>query len=120
SSEGKEDARDKLMERFELDYEQAEAVLETKLYRLARMEIDGILDELNEKEGLAKALRILLADDDKLWGLIRDELEAIADAYSDRRMSTVSGPVEEKNFSEETYILEEDSFCIVTRQGWFK
>lgn len=120
SSEGKADARDKLMARFELDYEQAEAVLETKLYRLARMEIDSILDELNEKEGLAKALRVLLADDDKLWGLIRDELDAIADAYNDRRLSTVSGPVEEKNFSEETYILEEDSFCIVTRQGWFK
>lgn len=119
-SEGKADARDKLMARFELDYEQAEAILETKLYRLARMEITGIIDELNEKEGLAKALRVLLADDDKMWGLIRDELDAIADAYSDRRLSTISGPVEEKNFSEETYIVEEDAFCIVTRHGWFK
>lgn len=119
-SEGKADARQKLMDRFELDYEQAEAILETKLYRLARMEIDSILDELREKETLAEQLRVLLANDDKLWALIRDELEAIRDAYDDRRLSPISGPVEEKNFSEETYIVEEDAFCIVTRQGWFK
>lgn len=119
-SEGKADARQKLMDRFELDYEQAEAILETKLYRLARMEIDSILDELREKETLAQNLRTLLADDDKLWALIRDELDAIRDAYEDRRLSPISGPVEEKNFSEETYIVEEDAFCIVTRQGWFK
>lgn len=119
-SEGKADARQKLMDRFELDYEQAEAILETKLYRLARIEIDSILDELREKETLAKQLRLLLGNDDKLWALIRDELEAIRDAYDDRRLSPISGPVEEKIFSEETYIVEEDAFCIVTRQGWFK
>lgn len=120
NSEGKADARQKLMDRFELDYDQAEAILETKLYRLARMEIDSIMDELQEKEALAAKLRTLLADDDKLWALIRDELDAIRDAYSDRRLSPISGPVEEKSFSEETYIIEEDAFCIVTRQGWFK
>lgn len=120
ASEGKADARDKLMARFELDYDQAEAILETKLYRLARLEIDTIREELEEKERLAAALRTLLSDDEKLWELIQDELLAIRDAYNDRRLSPISGPIEEKTFSEEVYIVEEDAFCIVTRHGWFK
>lgn len=120
NSEGKADARDKLMARFELDYDQAEAILETKLYRLAKMEINVILQELKEKKALAKGLQSILNSDKKLWNLIRDELEAIADAYDDKRLSPIVGPVEEKTFSEETYIVQEDSFCIVTRQGWFK
>lgn len=120
SAEGKSDAREKLMTRFELDYDQAEAILEIKLYRLARLEIDIIMQELEEKEGLAADLRILLADDSQMWNLIRDELESIRDAYDDRRLSPISGPVEEVTFSEEAYIVEEDAFCIVTRQGWFK
>lgn len=120
ASEGKADARDKLMARFELDYDQAEAILETKLYRLARLEIDTIMAELEEKERLAAGLRALLGDEDKLWDLIRGELLAIRDAYADRRLSPISGPVEDKTFSEEVYIVEEDAFCIVTRLGWFK
>ena len=50
-SDGKADAAGKLMKRFALDEEQVEAILETKLYKLARLEIDAIRDELKEKLG---------------------------------------------------------------------
>src|SRR5262249_16993410 len=53
-SDGKADAAEKLMKRFRLDDEQADAVLETKLYKLARLEIKAILDELKEKKEEAK------------------------------------------------------------------
>ena len=120
ASDGKAEARDRLMARFELDWEQAEAILETKLYRLAKLEIDTILDELRAKEKEAKRLRKLLGDDELMWKLIRSELEQIRDAYADKRLSPLTGPAKEITFSEDVYIVEEDSFCIVTRQGWFK
>ena len=120
ASEGKKDARNKLMERFELDYDQAEAVLETKLYRLAKLEIEQIMAELEEKEAAAAAIRETLADQGRMWSLVRDELRQIQDAYGDKRLTSVTGPVEEIEFSEEVYIVAEDAFTIVTRDGWIK
>ena len=120
ASEGKADARTKLIERFELDHDQAEAILETKLYRLAKLEIDQILAELEEKEREAARLRALLADDGKLWDLVKEELEAIRAAYGDPRRTRVTGPVEEVQFSAEVYIVAEDAFTIVTKDGWVK
>ncbi|MCB9520791.1 MAG: DNA topoisomerase, partial [Myxococcales bacterium] len=119
-SDGKADARDRLMRRFELDYDQAEAILETKLYRLAKLEIDDILAELAAKEAEAAGIREILADDVKLWAIVRSELTAIRDAYGDARRTRVTGPIEEVQFSAEVYIVAEDGFVIVTRQGWVK
>ena len=120
SSEGKADAREKLMDRFELDHEQAEAILETKLYRLAKLEINAIREELEEKELRAAELRDLLGSKEKMWALIRQELSDIRAAYGDRRRSKVTGPKELESFSEELYIVKEDCFVIVTREGWCK
>ncbi|MCO4762184.1 MAG: DNA topoisomerase 4 subunit A [Myxococcales bacterium] len=120
ASDGKGDARDKLMARFGLDWEQAEAILETKLYRLAKMEIDLIRAELAEKRAEAARLRALLADAAQLWALVRDELSELKEAYGDRRRTKVVGPVEMEDFSEEVYIIAEDAFVIVTRDGWLK
>jgi DNA gyrase subunit A len=119
-SEGKNDARDKLMARFGLDWEQAEAILETKLYRLARLEIDAIRAELAEKEAEAAELRAVLGSETATWTLIRGELAQIADAYADERRSKLTGPVREQKFTEEVYIVSEDAFVIVTRQGRLK
>ena len=120
ASEGKADSRTKLIARFELDYEQAEAVLETKLYKLAKLEINQILEELGEKEAAAEAIRNLLADASKLWDLVKEELEQIRGAYGDPRRTRVTGPVEEVQFSAEVYIVAEDAFTIVTKDGWVK
>ena len=120
ASEGKSDARGKLIERFGIDHDQAEAVLETKLYRLAKLEIQQILDELADKEAQAAAIRALLADEDRMWNLIRSELQEIQDAFGDRRMTKVTGPVEDVEFSDEAYIVAEDAFVIVTHDGWIK
>lgn len=120
SSESKADARSKLMKRFELDWDQAEAILETKLYRLAKLEIESLRAELREKEAEAADLRTTLSSDTLTWALIRSELVSIRDAYSDPRRSKVTGPVEEVSFSVETYIVDEDTFVMVSRGSWFK
>ena len=61
-SDGKADAAAKLMKRFELDEVQIDAILELKLYKLARLEILLIREELREKRGRAKEIATILGD----------------------------------------------------------
>ncbi len=120
ASNDKADASQRLRHRFGIDELQADAVLEIKLYRLARMEIDAILAELAEKELLAQGLRDLLADEDARWTLIKDELRELKKKYSDERRSVIEGPDEVLEYSAEEYIIQEDVYAIVTRDGWVK
>ncbi|HSD86748.1 MAG TPA: DNA topoisomerase (ATP-hydrolyzing), partial [Kofleriaceae bacterium] len=65
-SDGKADAASKIMKRFELDAEQTDAILELKLYRLAKLEINVVREELEEKAAEAKRIQKILKSDDKL------------------------------------------------------
>jgi DNA gyrase subunit A len=121
ASDGKADAAPKLIVRFELSEIQADAVLETKLYRLGKLEIKDILAELKERKKRAKEIQALLADEPALWRIIGAELAQIAQTFGDRRRTKIGGvtaaPIE---FREEDYIVDEDSWVIVTREGWTK
>lgn len=119
-SEGKQDAAKRLIKRFELSEEQADAVLETKLYRLAKMEIQAIREELEEKRRQAAELQELLDDEDARWKLIRSELRAIKNNYADERRTEIAGPQAVIEYSEEDYIIDEDYYVIATRDGWVK
>ncbi len=120
ASENKSDAASRLMHRFGIDDIQAEAILEIKLYKLSRMEIDSIREELEQKEAMASELRKLLGDDQARWKLIRTELKEIRAKYAEDRRTTVSGPDESIEFSAEDFIVNEDVYIIVTNDGWVK
>ncbi len=120
SSKNKSDAAQRLMHRFRLDDVQADAVLETKLYRLSQMEIDAIREELAEKEEQAAELRALLDDEDARWTLVRSELREVKDRFADPRRSEIAGPDAQIEYTEEDYIIDEDVYVIVTRDGWVK
>ncbi len=125
-SDGKEDAAQKLMKRFGLDEEQVDAILEMKLYKLARLEILVIQNELKEKRAEAKRLADILDEahdyknQKKRWGIVKEELIAIAQQYGDKRRTKIGGHVEEVELSEEAFIADEDSHVILTRDGWVK
>jgi DNA gyrase subunit A len=120
ASDGKADAAPKLMARFSLTDIQADAVLETKLYKLGKLEIKDILDELKAKRARAKQVKALLVDEPGRWQIIRDELKEISRAYSDARRTRIEAPPEAVEFREEDYIVDEDAWLIVTREGWIK
>lgn len=120
SSENKADAAVKLMARFDIDDFQTEAILETKLYKLSKLEIDSIRKELEEKEAMAAALRTLLGDEPARWKLIATELKDIRDQFAEGRRTTVAGPDEAFEIKADDFIIEEDCFVIVTRDGWVK
>ena len=120
-SEGKDDAAKKLIARFKIDEEQADAILEMKLYKLARLEILVIQKELKEKRLEAKRLATLLKDKKALWSLVRDELKEIGLQYADKRRSKIGGAgAEEVEFNEDVFISNEDSQVVITRDGWVK
>jgi DNA gyrase subunit A len=119
-SNGKADAAPKLIARFGLSDEQADAILETKLYRLGKLEIQDILDELAARRARADEIEALLADEPGRWGLIRDEIKAIQKQYGDPRRTRIEGPAPAIEFKVEDYIVDEDAWVIVTRDGWIK
>src|SRR5688572_280520 len=119
-SEGKADAAEKIMARFKLDAEQTDAILELKIYRLARLEILVIQQELAERRKRAKEIGGLLKREKDLWQIVRDELEDIQKTYGDARRSEMVGEAPEEDYTEEDFIIEEDNVIIVTRDGWVK
>jgi DNA gyrase subunit A len=120
-SDGKADASPKLMNRFELTFEQADAILETKLYRLGKLEIAEILAELKAKGARAEEIEALLADEGARWKIIRTELKEISRAYGDDRRTTFAKEdAPQVEYREEDYIVDDDAWVIVSRDGWIK
>ena len=109
--------------RFELDAEQTDAILELKLYRLARLEILVIQNELAEKRKRARQIGALLKDESGRWKLVRDELEEIQKKYGDPKIDprrTRIEETEEVEYSADAFIVDEDNVVIVSRDGWVK
>lgn len=123
-SDGKADAAEKIVKRFDLDAEQADAILELKIYRLARLEILIIRTELEDKRKRARAINALLKDEQARWRLVRSELEEIQRTYSDgktdRRRTQIASDSGEPEYTPDDFIIEEDNVVIVTRDGWVK
>ena len=121
-SEGKADSAEKIIKRFGLDAEQADAILELKLYRLARLEILVIQNELADKRKRARQINTLLKDEEGRWKVVRDEIEEIQQKYGgkDDKRRTLIETEEEVSFTADDFIVEEDNVVIVSRDGWVK
>jgi DNA gyrase subunit A len=119
-SDGKQDAAAKLMKRFELDAEQVDAILELKLYKLARLEILVIQKEAKEKRAEASRLSAILKDPKKRWAVVTEELGEVKSKYADARRTKLGGGGEDVEYSEEAFIAEEDAHVVLTRDGWVK
>ncbi len=119
-SEGKQDAAQQIIKRFGLDAEQTDAILELKIYRLARLEILIIRKEADEKRKRARQIGSLLKNEDSRWALVREEIEQIQKQYGDARRSAIASDEGELEYSAEDFIVEEDNVVIVSRDGWVK
>ncbi len=131
ASEGKADAAAKIFKKYGtkklgegkgLDEEQIDAILELRLYRLARLEIKVVLEELAEKQARAKEIRTLLDEEAATgrWAIVRDELEALRKQLKARRLTEIEAGEDEPSFSEEDFIVAEDAHVLVTVDGWVK
>jgi DNA gyrase subunit A len=118
-SDGKADAAEKIIKRFALDADQADAILELKLYRLARLEILVIQNELADKRKRARQINTLLKDEDARWKLVRDELQDVQKKYGEPRRTRIE-EAEDVEYSADAFIVEEDNVVIASRDGWVK
>ena len=119
-SSGKADAAEKLMKAFKLDEEQTNAILDVQLYKIAQMEIKKILDELKEKTAEAERIEAILRSEKKLWGVIKTEMDELAEKFGDRRRTRMGSADEAPEFDEEKYIVRENTNVVLTRDGWIK
>src|SRR5256712_10156226 len=118
-AESRADAARHLMAAFELDQVQADAILDIRLYQLARLEIEKIRSERAEKKKRLKEIEALLARPRERWKMIRAELAALGEKYGDRRRTQLAVG-EELAYDPEAYILHEDATVILSRDGWLK
>jgi DNA gyrase subunit A len=119
-SSGKAEAAEKLIKAFGLSEEQADAVLDAQLYKIAQLEIKKLLDELKEKNAAAAKIRSILASKTKLWGVLKTELTEIAETFGDRRRTRMGSAEDAVDFDPEAYIVRENTNVVLTRDGWIK
>src|SRR5205085_7027643 len=119
-SDGKADAAQTIMKRFSLDAEQTDAILELKIYRLARLEILVIRNELEEKRKRSRQINALLKDEGSRWKVVRTELEDLQRKSGDKRRTVIASDEGEQEYSADDFIVDEDNVVVVSRDGWVK
>lgn len=111
-------ARTGLMDLLEIDEDQANAILEMQLRRLAALERQKIIDEYEEKAALVADYKDIIAKPERQRAIIGEELGAIVDKYGDDRHTTIL-PFDGE-MSVEDLIPEEDVVVTITRGGFIK
>ncbi|MFD1172923.1 DNA gyrase subunit A [Oceanobacillus picturae] len=112
-------ARDGLMERFKLSEKQSQAILDMRLQRLTGLEREKIENEYKELLDLIEELKAILADEEKVLEIIREELTEVKERFNDeRRTELVLGGVD--FFEDEDLIPEENIVITLTHQGYIK
>ena len=111
-------AREGLMKSFNLTEKQAQAILDMRLQRLTGLERRKIEDELKDIMNLIKELKGILADEQKVLQIIKDELSEIKETFGDDRRTRITAG--SSDFDVEDLIAEEDIAVTLTHQGYIK
>ncbi|MCG1010588.1 DNA gyrase subunit A [Salinicoccus sp. ID82-1] len=118
-SQNDEAARTGLMEQFNLSERQAQAILDMRLRRLTGLERGKIEDEYNEILKTIQYLKEILADDEKLLQIIRDELIEIKEKYGDARRTEITlGSL--SDIEDEDLIPEEQIVVTLSHNNYIK
>lgn len=119
ASKTSEEAEGNLVKRFGLSEIQAKAILAMQLRRLTGLERQAIEDELKALRELIAKLEALLADENKILAVIKEELQEIKEKYGDKRRSEIINQ-ELGKFSDEELIPEQDVVVLLTTENYIK
>ncbi|MEK6777326.1 MAG: DNA gyrase subunit A [bacterium] len=111
-------ARLALIKTYTLTEVQARAILDMRLQRLTGMERNKILSELNETYELIKKLQYILAHDEEILKIIKEELKEIREKYADQRRTEIVA--QKADIKLEDLITEEDMVITISHSGYIK
>jgi DNA gyrase subunit A len=115
-----ETARNNLMKTFRLSERQAQAILDLRLQRLTALERRKVEQEHRDLVEKIEYLESILADDDKVYGIIKEELLEIKAAYADERRTQMALDTEGADFEIEDLIAEEEMVISISNGGYLK
>ncbi|WP_308636995.1 DNA gyrase subunit A [Paenibacillus silvisoli] len=118
ASQTTEEARDGLMSRFSLSYDQAQAILDMRLQRLTGLERDKIEAEYAELLRKIAEFKEILANEQLVLQIINDELEEVKEKFGDERRTELM--TSEDEILDEDLIPREDVVITVTHSGYVK
>ncbi|MCM2676461.1 DNA gyrase subunit A [Alkalicoccobacillus plakortidis] len=118
ASQTTEIARNGLMERFELSYDQSQAILDMRLQRLTGLERDKIEGEYNELQQRIAELKEILENEYKVLEIIREELTAVKERFNDERRTIIS--MSEDHLEDEDLIARQNIIITLSHNGYIK
>ena len=111
-------AKQQLMERFGLSDAQSQAIVDMRLRALTGLERDKLENEYKELEVRIAELKAILADEKKLLGVIKEEIQVISDKYGDDRRTSIG--FDEFDMSAEDLIPNDETIVAMTKLGYIK
>lgn len=117
-SKSDEEAREGLMTRFGLSFEQAQAILDMRLRRLTGLEREKIEDEYNELLQKIAEYREILANEHLVLKIIGEELQEIRERFADERRTEIT--IGEESILDEDLIPQEEVVITITHTGYIK
>jgi len=117
-AENPDAARDALIRRLQLTEVQARHILDMRLQRLTQLERHKIVEEHEQTLALITDLKGILASDQRLMGIIKDELKALKEEFGDERRTEILS--ETTDLTIEDLLADEDMVVTITRSGYIK
>ena len=117
-AEHPEAAKEALIRRLDLSEIQAKHILDMRLQRLTQLERHKIVEEHEQTLALIADLKGILASEQRLMGIIKDELAALRNDYGDERRTEILG--ETQDLTIEDLLADDDMVVTITRSGYIK
>ncbi|MBQ1915370.1 MAG: DNA gyrase subunit A [Selenomonadaceae bacterium] len=111
-------AKDALMKSFQLSDKQAQAILDLRLQRLTGLEREKIEEEYEATLKAIEEYKAILADENRILGIIKEELTAVKEKYGDERRTRIT--IDDSSLAVEDLIAEEDVVITITHNNYIK
>ena len=120
ASKDKGDAKNNLCLRFDFTEMQAEAIVKLQLYRLTNTDVTELQAEFEHLKIVIAGLEVILHDEEKLKGVMKEELRKIKKEYATERKTQIKDEIEEIKIDTMKMITKEDCVVLVTKDGYVK
>ena len=120
ASKNRADAKENLIKEFDFTPEQSEAIITLQLYKLTNTDVTLLEEEMRNLEIMIKGLERILADEDVLKGVMKDELRRIKKEYSTPRKTDIVSEITTIKIDNTDMIQKEDVVVSVSRDGYIK